>query len=233
MCIRDSIVTTVLTFPTIIGALFSYETSWYFIRIWLHFNLYTLRVICGLTQKTIGLENIPKAPFIVFSKHQSTWETIFLPSVLPNPIFVAKRELALIPGFGWCLYIADTILIRRGAGRSAIRQIEVQAKERFARGRCLVIFPEGTRRPPGAEPLYKIGCAVVATKTEVPVIPVAHNAGEFWPRHSFLKWPGEITVVFGSPVESQRKTPEELQEECVAWVEARQAEIHVPNRFPY
>lgn len=225
--------TTVLTIPVIVACLVSYKAGFNCIKAWLFVNLKSLEIICNINSEVSGLDDLPDHPAIFLSKHQSTWETIYLPYVIQSPIFVAKRELALIPGFGWCLYMADTILIHRGSGRSAIRQIEEQARERFARGRNLVIFPEGTRRPPGAEAVYKIGGAVVAAKTGVPVIPVAHNAGEFWPRHSFIKWPGTISIVFGKPIVAEGREPDEIQQDVVKWIEERQQEITVVDRFPY
>ena len=105
---------------------------------------------------------MPQSSKLVLSKHQSTFETLLLPSILKSSVFVAKRELALIPCFGWCLYMADTILIKRGAGKSVIKQLAEQSATRFARDRSVVIFPEGTRREPGAEPEYKIDGALIA-----------------------------------------------------------------------
>ena len=114
-----------------------------------------------------------------------------------------------------------------------MRQLKQLSIERFERKRCLVIFPEGTRRAPDDPPEYKIGGAVVAADTGVAVVPVAHNAGEFWPRHSFIKWPGTIDMCFGPAIETKGKTANEILDETVAWIENKQRELRVPDRFPY
>lgn len=225
--------TVVMTIPVLIGQLISYERGIATIRFWLKIHMTALRVICRIDWKISGTEHLATNPSIVMSKHQSTFETMMLPMIIPNPVFVAKRELALVPCFGWCLAMADTVLIKRGAGRSAIRQLKTLSKERFVRHRNLVIFPEGTRRAPSDPPEYKIGGAVVASDTGVPVVPIAHNAGEFWPRHSFIKWPGTIDVCIGPPIETDGRAASEILEETVDWIESQQAKISQPNRFPY
>ncbi len=225
--------TIVMTIPVLIGQLISYHHGYAVIRFWLNIHMTALRVICRVNWNISGMENLPPNPSIVMCKHQSTFETMMLPMIIPDPVFVAKRELALVPGFGWCLALSDAVLIKRGAGRSSIRQLKELSIERFERQRCLVIFPEGTRRAPDDPPEYKIGGAVVAAETGVPVVPIAHNAGEFWPRHSFIKWPGTIDVRIGPPIETAGKAANEILDETVAWIEAQQSELRVPDRFPY
>lgn len=223
----------VFTIPVLLAQKVSYETGYRMIRRWLTFHMTALKWICGLEWRVTGLENLPDHPCIVMSKHQSTFETFVMPMIFESPVFVAKRELALIPGFGWCLALSDAVLIRRGAGRSAIRQLVEQSAERFARNRSLVIFPEGTRRAPDDPPVYKIGGAVVASETGVRVVPISHNAGEFWPRHSFIKWPGTIDLKIGKPIDSEGRSAAEILEEVVDSIEAEQVTMRVPNRFPY
>lgn len=225
--------TIVMTIPVLIAQLISYKHGLATIRFWLKIHMTALRLICRIDWQIQGVEYLSTTPLIVMSKHQSTFETMMLPMIIPDPVFVAKRELALVPCFGWCLALADTVLIKRGAGRSAIRQLKLLAAERFARKRNLVIFPEGTRRAPGDPPAYKIGGAVVAAETGVAVLPIAHNAGEFWPRHSFIKWPGTIDVRIGPPIATQDKEAGEILKETVDWIENEQKKISKPGRFPY
>jgi len=224
--------TAVMTIPVLLAQLVSYHTGYKVIRFWLRINMTALTWLCNINWRVTGTENLPENPAVVMSKHQSTFETLLLPLIITDPVFVAKRELALIPGFGWCLALSDAVLIKRGAGRSAIRQLGQLSAERFERKRCLVIFPEGTRRAPGDPPEYKIGGAVVASETGVPVVPIAHNAGEFWPRQSFIKWPGTIDVVIGEPISSDGKSPAEILAETTEWIESKQQEITVIDRFP-
>ncbi len=228
-----AIVTVALTIPVLIGLMVSYETGYRIIHVWLGINLWTLKHICRINWQVSGIENLPPNPTLVLCKHQSTFETLVLPAMLQSPVFVAKRELALVPFFGWCLAFADTILIKRGAGRSAIRQMETQSVERFARKRCVVIFPEGTRREPGAAPEYRIGGAVLAKRTNTPIIPIAHNFGEYWPRHSLIKWPGTAEMRIGPAIAVEGKKPDAILQEVVDWIERQQKEITVVDRFPY
>ncbi len=225
--------TVLLTIPVLIGLMVSYETGFRVIHVWLGINLWSLKHVCHVNWQVSGRENLPPNPILVLCKHQSTFETLVLPTVLQSPVFVSKRELALVPFFGWCLAAADTILIRRGAGRSAIKQMEKQSVERFARERCVIIFPEGTRREPGAPPEYRIGGAVLAQRINTPVVPIAHNFGEFWPRHSLIKWPGTAQMRIGPPIPVEGKKPDAILEEVVAWIEQQQQEITVVDRFPY
>ncbi|MDQ7074550.1 MAG: lysophospholipid acyltransferase family protein [Gammaproteobacteria bacterium] len=193
--------------------------------LWNRFNIFWLELICGVTCRVEGLENIPDQPCIAFAKHQSTWETIKLPILLPRQVWVVKKELLKIPFFGWALDSLEPIAIDRSAGRRAIVQMIRQGRERLDSGRWIVVFPEGTRVLPGEKVRYKMGGAVLAEKMGVPVIPVAHNAGEFWPKHSFIKWPGEITVSIGAPISTEGKTANEINAEAEAWIETKMLEI--------
>ena len=222
-----------MALPVLTTAIFSRRLSLYFAHMWLRINLFGLRVICGLKWQVEGKEHIPQTPCVVLSKHQSTWETYFLPTILPPTVYVAKRSLALIPIFGWALVALRFILIDRKSGSSAINQIVTQSLERMSDGYSVIIFPEGTRVAVGAEPNYRIGGAVVAEKTGTNILPVAVNSGEFWPRMGYIKWPGTITVSIGPVIESTGRQASELLEETQAWIEWKMKEISVPNRFPY
>ncbi len=168
----------------------------------------------------IGAENVPRHPCIILSKHQSAWETLAFQVILPPQVWVVKRELLWIPFFGWGLAMLDPIAIDRGAGRRALRQMLDQGRDRLARGLCIVIFPEGTRVAPGKRGNYQAGGAWLAAKTATPVVPVAHNSGEFWRRNAFLKYPGTITVSIGAPIETRDMAPEVLNRRVEDWIES-------------
>jgi 1-acyl-sn-glycerol-3-phosphate acyltransferase len=165
-------------------------------RTWSRFSLWLLKVVCGTSAEFRGLENIPKGACIIAPKHQSFWETFALILYFDDFAYVLKRELTFIPVFGWYLQRAGQIAINRATARTALRQLVVKAKALFAEGRQLFLFPEGTRRAPGAPPAYKAGVAYLYEKTRVPCLPVALNSGLFWPRRSFLRFPGTIIVEF-------------------------------------
>lgn len=217
----------------LILALFSYDKGIVLAVLWNKSNIWGLKYICGVTWKVEGRENIPDKPCVVLSKHQSTWDAYFLPTVFAPGVYVAKRSLIWVPIFGWALYLLKFILIDRSSGRSAIQQMCEQAKDRLSRGRWVLVFPEGTRRPVGAEPSYRIGGAKIAETAQADVVPVAVNAGEFWPRMGFIKWPGEITFTIGPVISHQGKTASQILKEAETWIEGRMDEITVLNRFPY
>lgn len=194
-------------------------------RSWCIVQIHLLHRICGLGWRIEGRGNIPDTPHVFFAKHQSTWETMALVVFLPAHVHVLKRELLYVPFFGWGLAAVRPIAIDRGAGRAAVEQVLHQGRERLVHGRSVMIFPEGTRVLPGKSARYRMGGAVLAAETGTPVIPVAHNAGEFWPRHSFVKWPGEISVVIGEPIVTAGRTPEDINAEVRAWMEATMERI--------
>ena len=158
------------------------------IKIWINYSLGLLHYICGLKYRIKGLENIPQHGFILMSKHSSTWETIALQKFFGPMVWVVKRELTRIPIFGWGLMAVNAIALDRGTGRKAINQLIQESKKRMDQGRILMLFPEGTRVLPMEQKPFKVGGAIVSEKTGYAVLPIAHNAGEFWPRHSWIKW---------------------------------------------
>lgn len=227
------VVTLVLGGPVILLGLVSFRWGYAAAVLWNKSNVWGLRVICGVTWKIDGAENVPDTPCVVMSKHQSTWEAYFLPTIFNPGVYVAKKSLLWIPIFGWSLYVLKFIMIDRKSGRSAISQMCEQARDRLSRGRWIIVFPEGTRRPVGAEPNYRIGGAKIAESAPADVLPVATNAGEFWPRMGFIKWPGEITVSIGPVIHSDGKTAVQILAETQEWIEHRMQEITVIDRFPY
>jgi 1-acyl-sn-glycerol-3-phosphate acyltransferase len=169
-------------------------------KLWGRTSLWLLRVVCGVTVEFRGLANIPRGPLIVAAKHQSTWETFALLSLFEHPTFIVKRELMWVPLFGWFMWKGRMIAVDRGSGSQALAAMTARAREVIRGGRQLIIFPEGTRRPAGAEPRYKFGVAHLYDVIGVPCVPVALNSGLFWPRRSFLKLPGTILVEFLDPI---------------------------------
>ena len=170
------------------------------VRSWAGSNLWLLRIVCGITVELRGLEKIPPGSLLVASKHQSVWETFALFPLFADPAFIVKRELMWIPFFGWYAWKAGMIPVDRGARSQALAAITVLARLELARKRQIVIFPEGTRRPPGAEPSYKYGVIYIYSETGVPCLPIALNSGLFWPRRSFRRYPGKIVVELLDPI---------------------------------
>ncbi len=209
----------------LLTAPFALQTRWSLLQLWVHLILWWLKVTCRLTHQVQGEEHIGKEAGIVFAKHQSTWETIALQEIFPLQVWVAKRELMWIPVFGWGLALMKCIHIKRGTGRAAINELVTQGRARLEDGNWIVIFPEGTRIPAGKAGRYRIGGAVLAEKTGYPLVPVAHNAGEYWPRRSFIKRPGVIQVRIGAPILPQGKSAQQILDEAAGWIEDRMAEI--------
>ena len=162
---------------------------------WPRLIVWGARVICGIRWEVKGFENLPDGPCILLSKHQSAWETMFIPSHLPREVcFVYKRELHYVPFFGWGIASLNMIHIDRNQGRDAFESVVSQGSQRLAEGRWIIMFPEGTRVPVGQRKPYKQGGTKLAVRLGVPVVPIAHNAGARWPRNGFIKTPGLVTV---------------------------------------
>jgi 1-acyl-sn-glycerol-3-phosphate acyltransferase len=198
-----------------------YTPLWFrmgIVKIWIAYSLASLHVTCGLKYSIEGIENIPEDGFIVMSKHSSTWETIAIQWFFRPMVWVVKRELTWIPFFGWALKAMNVIALDRGTGRKAISQLIRESKDRMDQGRILMMFPEGTRVLPMQSKPFKLGGAIVSKRTGYAVLPVAHNAGEFWPRHSWIKWPGTIRVVIGPPVEPEGKKADTIIAEVGDWI---------------
>ncbi len=209
----------------LIGWMLAPARAYALARAWCTVNIGALRLICGLRWRVEGLQAIPHEPCIFFAKHQSTWETMALVMLLPRQVHVIKRELLKLPFYGWGHARLRPIAIDRGAGRRAVDQVLSQGRDRLANGWSVMIFPEGTRVLPGRTERYRMGGAILASETGAAVVPVAHNAGEFWPRHSFVKWPGTVTLVVGEPIATQGKAPDAINAEARAWLEATMARI--------
>ncbi len=194
-------------------------------RFWANNQLWLLNKLCGLTYTVEGRENIPDGNHISMWKHSSAWETIAQMVIFPPQSWVLKRELMWIPVVGWATRAMRPIAINRKAGNSAVNQIVSQGKQRLAEGRWILIFPEGTRMPPGETQRYGVSGALLGARTGRLIVPVAHNAGYFWPRRGLLKRAGVIRVVIGPPIATKGRDPRSINDEAQAWVEATVARL--------
>jgi len=192
---------------------------------WCAMNLWAARWICGIRSRVIGEENIPPTPVIVACKHSSTWETLFLSRYLPPLAYVAKKELLSVPFFGWGFRLASPITIDRTAGQDAMMQISEQGRARFAEGFWIILYPEGTRIRVGRRVRYKTGAARLAINMQVPILPIAHNAGWVWPKGVMGKRPGTITMSIGKPIAPNAMNPTELMQVVENWIEDEVARL--------
>lgn len=188
------------------------------IALWARFNIWTLQWICGVTCEVHGAENIPARPVVVVSNHQSAWETLYFQKLFPPQSYILKWQLLWIPFFGWGLAANRPVAINRAKKVRALEQLLTQGAIRLREGRWLVIFPEGTRMPPGRPAKFQAGGAMVAVRNGAPLLPIAHNAGLFWPKNSFRKYPGVVQLRIGKPIESKGRKAQEVNAEAQAWV---------------
>lgn len=195
------------------------------ISCWAKFVAWWLRLCCGLRYRVHGLHNLAGRPAVLMAKHQSAWETIVFQDFLPPHTWVLKRELLFIPFFGWGLAAARPVAINRARTAGALAQLLEQGAARLQSGLHVVVFPEGTRMPPGRSGKHNPGGAWLAAKSGADIIPVAHNAGRFWPRRSFTKSPGTITVHIGPRIKTAGRKPRALSEEVRVWMEREMREL--------
>ena len=194
-------------------------------RFWANSTLTVLRWTCGLTHVVEGRENLPSDNHIAFWKHSSSWETVAMSMIFPRQVWVLKRELQWIPIVGWAIKLLHAIAIDRGSGRLAVAQVVEQGKQRLAEGDWIMIFPEGTRMAAGETRRYGVSGAVLAAESGRLVLPVAHNAGYFWPRRGLRKKRGVIRVVIGKPIVCAGRDPRAINEEVQGWVEREVARL--------
>ena len=216
-------------FCVLITPLTSVSQRYSIVRYWSYLNLQMLDLICKIQHQVLGMEHIQECgsqPMILLSKHQSAWETIVYPYIFPKTLcFVSKRELLWLPFFGWALASLKMITINRGDREAARAAVAVQGRERLAQGQWIAIFPEGTRTPVGSYRPYRKGGFRLALATGTDIIPVAQNAGNVWPRNSFLKYPGIVTVSIGHAISVKNKSEEQIQAEVEAWIEGEMHRI--------
>jgi 1-acyl-sn-glycerol-3-phosphate acyltransferase len=190
-----------------------------------HTVIWMARWVLGIRYVVEGREHLPKQPAIILAKHQSAWETVAFLFLFPPVSPVIKQELLMVPFFGWAFRMLNPIAIDRSAGREALKQIVRQGRERLAQGFWVLVFPEGTRVAPGEKGRYGIGGSWLAAETGAPIVPVAHNAGEVWPKNAFIKRPGTITVSIGPVIETAGKSAADLTRAVEAWIEAEMARL--------
>lgn len=210
----------------ILCAIFPFPVRYKVSNLWVASIFFVAKICCGLTYQVEGLENLPKdQAYIVLSKHQSAWETLALRLFLPIQTTVLKKSLTKIPFGGWALSTLKPIAIDRDNQRAALRTLVEQGIARLKEGLVVVIFPEGTRAAVGENKRFNAGGAMLAQKSGYPVIPLAHNAGEFWPRYSFLKYPGTIKVKIGPAIETIDKKAKDINSEAEIWIAEAMEEI--------
>lgn len=202
-----------------------YQAQFRMGRVWARSVFWMLDKLCGLTYRVEGRERIPAGNHIVMSNHTSSWETVAHFLLFPPQVWVLKRELMWIPFVGWGIAQLRPISINRGAGHRAVTQVVEQGKDRLADGLWVVIFPEGTRVVAGERRKYGVSGALLATETGKMVVPLAHNAGEFWVRRGIVKKPGVVRVIIGEPIEAAGKDPRALNEEVRRSIDAGLARI--------
>lgn len=193
-------------------------TGWGDTTVWL------LRLICGVKWHVTGREHLPNYPVVFAVTHQSTWETVFGPLLYRDQVWVLKRELLWIPFFGWAMALLYPIAINRRQRKQAMQQVIEQGRQRIARGFSVVMFPEGHRFPPDSPLVFKHGAARLAESLQVPIVPIAHNAGQFWPRRGWMH-SGTVQVEIGAPISPQDKSVNELTQEIEDWVRERRDKI--------
>ena len=205
------------------------ENRYRFIGLWNKVVIETLKYLCGIDFEIRGIENMQAVldqPVVVLSKHQSAYETIAYIALLPKQLcFVFKRELLWIPFFGWALALLKMIHINRASKETAALSVASQGRKRLSEGKWILMFPEGTRTPVGSHKPYRKGGARLASATGATVVPIAHNAGRFWPRNSFMKYPGTVIFSIGPAITSAGKSGDQLHQEVETWIEAEMRKI--------
>lgn len=203
----------------LIAPLLSYRGRFRVISAVNYFYIFWLRLCCGVKVEVKGRENIPQdGAFVVIANHQSEWETLFFLTLIRPQTTVLKQELLKIPFFGWGLRLLKPIALDRSKARGALKQLLSQGKSRLAEGIPVLIFPQGTRVPVGKLGKFNKGGAMLAASGGVPVLPVVHDAGEFWPGKSFVKYPGTVTLQIGKPVATAERSVDEIHTESVNWM---------------
>ncbi len=192
---------------------------------WANLVLWMLKVICGLDYVVEGRENLPEKPGVLMIKHTSAWEVIAQFCIFDNQSWVIKRELMWAPFIGWALLFMRPIPVNRGAGYTAVEQVIRKGSQRMREGMGVMVFPEGTRMEPGQTRRYGMSGALLALEVDRPILPIAHNAGDFWLRRGLLKKPGTIRLVIGPPIEVTGKEPRALNLEIQTWIEGKMREI--------
>ncbi|MDR9433245.1 MAG: lysophospholipid acyltransferase family protein [Spiribacter sp.] len=227
LCFHISIVFTVIIWAFVSIPSFPLPFRWryWWITRWCYVVSLLVRFIGGIRVDIEGLENRPATPGVILSKHQSAWETLNLLDIFYPQTWVLKQELLKIPVFGWGLGRLEPIAINRRSTRDALRDVVNQGQDKLKKGRWVMVFPEGTRVAVGDRGRYQQGGALLACRAGVAVTPLAHNAGEYWPRRGLKMRPGTIRVRIGPAIATQDKTPAEVMAETESWIEAAMVEL--------
>ena len=220
----------------LVYSLFASSTKIYWLCAgWLRVAVSSGTAILGIQNRVTGMENLPSTALgtcVLLVKHQSTWETFSMVTLMPHPLaFVFKRELLYVPFFGWAMSRMDMIHIDRSQRAQAFNKVVAQGKRLMAQGVWVIMFPEGTRIPRGQKGVYKSGGARLAIETGAPVIPVAVTSAKCWPRKAFVKKPGIVDISIGKPISSLGRKPDELMREVEAWIEAEMRRLD-PDAYP-
>ncbi|HEY4999361.1 MAG TPA: lysophospholipid acyltransferase family protein, partial [Usitatibacter sp.] len=213
-----------------LGRLFGREPPFTLARMYTQLMLKWVEASCGITYEVTGWEHVPTFPVVIMAKHQSAWETIFIDSAFPSQCWIVKKELLWLPFVGWGLMAIRAIAIDRSTGSSAREQIVAQGAERLKEGHWVTIFPEGTRIAPGKSGRYGVGGSLLAARTGTPILPIAHNAGEYWPRYAFRKRPGTVKVVIGPLIETAGRDVVSVHNDVQNWIEGQMRRIS-PERY--
>ncbi len=232
MLIR-SVIFTVLMFLSVllwsivvvIGRLVSYPTSYALVVAWVRGNFWLMDRICGLNFRVEGRENIPDQTSVVLLKHSSAYETLVQFLLFPRQCWVVKRELLWAPFLGWAVWAVRPIAIDRGAGHGAVAQVLAKGKARLEEGHWVMVFPEGTRMAPGETRRYGLSGILLAQEAGRLLVPVAHDAGDYWPRRGWRKRAGTVTFRIGPPFDPAGRDAREVSLEIQAWIEAQVAEL--------
>ena len=207
-------------FFVIAASLLPFRGRFALARVWGQVLMTALRVLCRLDCTIEGRENLPPGNHVALIKHSSAWETFAQVLLVPPHVWVLKRELIWVPVLGWALRLMRCIAVDRGAGGVAVRSVLEQGSKRLAEGKWIVVFPEGTRMPPGETRRYGVSGALLAAENNRVIVPIAHDAGYYWPRRGLYKKPGTIRVVIGPPIVAAGRDPREINAEAQAWIES-------------
>ena len=211
------------------AAPFPRQVRWQVIAGWPRFAFWLSRHLLGIDYEVRGREHVTTEPCVILSKHQSAWETIAYTTIFPPHVYVIKRELLWLPFLGWGLAVMSPIAINRADRKRAMQRMIELGGQRLEQGFSIMVYPEGTRIAVGRRGIYKLGGAVIAVQNGAKVLPVAHNAGLIWPRNSFLKYPGKVTVVIGPAMDTRGLTAEEVMRRVEDWIEGEMRHLTPPE----
>ncbi|NEX16590.1 MAG: 1-acyl-sn-glycerol-3-phosphate acyltransferase [Halochromatium sp.] len=197
----------------------SFQQRHWFVNRWSQATMWLLQRLNGVRIQVEGIEQIPtERPVVVMCNHQSQWETFYLQLLISPQATILKRELLWVPFFGWGLALLRPIAIDRSKGSQALKTLLRVGQERLHEGISVLIFPEGTRQPPGTIGRFNVGGAMLAARAGVEVLPISHNSGDCWPKRSLLRLPGTIRLRIGQPISTAGKSPKQITAEVEAWI---------------